>query len=60
MDIGESHLIMSYAAVIGIHSAYLTYVGVKYYKARSYAPAASAHRPVSDRRASFLKMRTFC
>ncbi len=40
MDIGESHLIMAYAAVIGIHSAYLTYVGVKYYKARSYAPAA--------------------
>lgn len=26
MDIGESHLIMAYAAVIGIHAIYLTYV----------------------------------
>ena len=30
MDIGESHLIMAYAAVIGIHAIYLTWVVVKF------------------------------
>lgn len=30
MDIGESHLIMAYAAVIGIHSLYLIRVLVKF------------------------------
>lgn len=30
MDIGESHLIMAYAAVIGIHVIYLTFVVVKF------------------------------
>ena len=30
MDIGESHLIMAYAAVIGIHVIYLSYVVVKF------------------------------
>ncbi len=29
MDIGESHLIMAYAAVIGIHLVYVTYVVIK-------------------------------
>lgn len=30
MDIGESHLIMAYAAVIGIHLVYVTYVAIKF------------------------------
>jgi hypothetical protein len=30
MDIGESHLIMAYAAVIGIHLIYATYVAIKF------------------------------
>lgn len=30
MDIGESHLIMAYAAVIGIHVIYLIYVVVRF------------------------------
>ena len=30
MDIGESHLIMAYAAVIGIHAIYLTYVVTRF------------------------------
>jgi len=30
MDIGESHLIMAYGAVIGIHAIYLTWVLVKF------------------------------
>jgi hypothetical protein len=30
MSMGESHLIMAYAAVIGIHAVYLTYVAIKY------------------------------
>jgi hypothetical protein len=30
MDIGESHLIMAYAAVIGIHAIYVTYVAIKF------------------------------
>ena len=30
MDIGESHLIMAYTAVIGIHVVYLTYVAIKF------------------------------
>lgn len=30
MDIGESHLIMAYGAVIGIHVIYLTWVIVKF------------------------------
>jgi hypothetical protein len=30
MDIGESHLIMAYTAVIGIHVIYLTWVVVKF------------------------------
>lgn len=30
MDIGESHLIMAYAAVIVIHAVYLTYVIAKF------------------------------
>ncbi|HEY1809665.1 MAG TPA: hypothetical protein VGG42_13955 [Acidobacteriaceae bacterium] len=30
MDIGESHLIMAYAAVIGIHVIYLSWVVVKF------------------------------
>jgi len=32
MDIGESHLIMAYAAVIGIHAIYLAWVVVKFRK----------------------------
>ncbi len=30
MDIGESHLIMAYAAVIGIHVIYLAWVVAKF------------------------------
>lgn len=30
MSMGESHLIMAYAAVIGIHVIYATYVVVKF------------------------------
>jgi hypothetical protein len=30
MDIGESHLIMAYAAVLGIHAIYLAWVVVKF------------------------------
>ena len=37
MDIGESHLIMAYAATIGIHLVYVTYVAIKF--RRSGKPA---------------------
>lgn len=30
MSMGESHLIMAYAAVIGIHVIYVTYVAIKF------------------------------
>lgn len=30
MDIGESHLIVAYGAVIGIHAIYLIYVVTKF------------------------------
>jgi hypothetical protein len=30
MSMGESHMIMAYASVIGIHAIYLTYVAIKF------------------------------
>lgn len=30
MSMGESHLIMAYGAVIGIHAIYLAYVAIKF------------------------------
>lgn len=34
MDMGHLHLVLAYAATIGIHLVYVTYVAVKYRGAR--------------------------
>ena len=34
MDMGHLHLVLAYAATIGIHLIYATYVAVKYRAAR--------------------------
>lgn len=42
MSMGESHLIMAYASVIGIHLVYVTYVAIKFRRSGKKAGQGTA------------------